>query len=200
MGRATLVALAAACALAGSAAAGAGLDSLVDAGRAHEANLTPLYDELEALRRSYAWERDAARAGARRDALRARLAPELQGLSESAAAVEEQVARFASDHGIETLSLMASGKGEASPAVKSALRAQTFLQQARTTVRSGTDLLHAEEREWKAFSALAAERRLRRRLLAGLGAFALLLAAFGARLALVLRRRRNERIPEIVDR
>ncbi|MBI2362839.1 MAG: hypothetical protein HYV15_05595 [Elusimicrobia bacterium] len=201
MGRATLLALSAAAALAaGPEAAPGRFDALVDAGRARQAVLAPLFDELEALRRSYAWERDEARAEARREDIRGRLTPELKFLDATAASLEGEVRRFTSEHGLETLNLLASGLGDAPPEVKSAMRGQTFMYQARTTVRSGLDLLNAEEREWAAFRTVAAERRFSRRVVTALVAVILLVAAFAIRLAAVLRRRRNERTPEILDR
>lgn len=201
MGRATLFALAAAGVLAAAPEpGGAKMDALVEAGRARQAALAPLFDEVEALRRSYAWERDDSRALARRTEVRARLTPELEALDASAAAVEAEFRRFASEHGLETLSLMASGLGDAPPEVRSAMRGQTFMYQARIAVRTGQDLLRAEEREWSSFESVSKERRFHRRLVAGLVFFLLVLGAFAARLLLVLRRRNNERIPEIVDR
>ncbi|MBI5596670.1 MAG: hypothetical protein HY928_11320 [Elusimicrobia bacterium] len=201
MGRATLLALAAAAALgAAPQAAVPRTDALVEAGRARQNALAPLFDELEALRRSYSWERDESRAAARREDLRARLVPELKFLDATAAALEGEVRRFTSEHGLETLNLLASGLGDAPPEVKSAMRGQTFMYQARTTVRTGMDLLNAEEREWSAFQAVASERRFSRRVVTALVVVIVLVAAFAIRLSVVLRRRRNERTPEIVER
>lgn len=201
MGRTTLLGL---LTLAAVGAAGApasptastdyGFDhGLIEGRRAHS-ELIRLLDELEALRRSYRWERDARHAQARRDDIRARITPALQALSDSQESLNKSLKLYAEEQGLQTLELMAAGNKEASPTLVSAMRAQTFSSQVSPFVRGVNDQLFREEGDWAVFEGQVRERRSLRRmiwilslvLLAVLGALAY--AGYAA-----LRRRRRRR-------
>lgn len=198
MGRATLLLLTLAASGASAAApttatrAAARFEELVAAGKKDQSELTKLLDELATLSQSYDWESDAARAEARRDDLRLRIKPRIDGMTESLASLQTAMRRFADEHGLETLERLADETTQGSPDIFSMMRAQTFHAQGLAFLTQVQRDLSREEDGWRRFRLMESERRRFRHILWGLSlAFLAALAGLAYAFRIASRRRRG---------
>lgn len=198
MGRTTLLLLTLAASFAaaapppGATRAAARFEELVAAGKKDQSELTKLLDELATLSQSYDWESDAARAEAKRNDLRARIKPHIDGMTDSLANLQTAMRRFADEHGLETLERLADDTTQGSPDIFSMMRAQTFHTQGIAFLTQVQRDLSREEDGWRRFRLMEAERRRFRHILWGLSlAFlaALVALAYAFRMASSRRRR-----------
>lgn len=176
----------------GATRAAARFEELVAAGRKDQSELTKLLDELATLSQSYDWESDAARAEAKRNDLRGRIKPRIDGMTGSLASLQTAMRRFADEHGLETLERLADETTQGSPDIFSIMRAQTFHAQGVAFLTQVQRDLSREEDAWRRFRLMESERVRFRHIIWGLTlAFLAALAglAYAFRLASSRRRR-----------
>ncbi|TBR20917.1 hypothetical protein EPO15_11710 [bacterium] len=206
MGRATLLLAFAAAAFAAEAPpprgaappplatrAAARFEEMVAGGRKDQSELTALLDELATLRSSYDWERDAGKAEAKRDELRARIGALTADLGERVSGLADALRRFTDEHGLETLERLADERSAGSPDLFSIIKAQTFHAQAPIFLARVQNELRLEEDAWRRFQMLEGERRRYRRTLWVFGL--LFLAGMGAAAFYVRAAKRRRRGP-----